>query len=227
MRTAVPPTTVGLRPRSANDAPITQERVSVHTAPADFTEFYQRYYGYVVRLVSRRGISPANAEDVAQIILTHFFRHNALADYDPERLNSEGQSARFTTFLSGFVITYLQHHLNRARIEAARTESLDLFDGDPLGENSWINLQGPRVTSDFSGPEYDDFIREAHRRLREEALAADFRGCDLVEFFDAMREQVSLTGSIDTAALAEQFGVAVRTVQKWVQQRVRTALEGM
>lgn len=195
-----------------------------HEVPADFTELYQRYYSYVVRLIISRGIAPSDAEDVAQIILTHFYRRNSLAHYSPDHRTAEGRQAKFTTFLSGFVLVYLKHHLDRARIEEMRRANMHpLSEEDPLNEYSAINRQGPRVEDAQDGPEYVEFVQEAHARL----AAADFSGnCDLRELFEAMREQIAFTGAYNTAELAARFNAPVSTVQKWIG-RLRTELAGM
>lgn len=213
MRTATPPTTLRQgRATGSYSAPVQHSRISDHSAPEDYTEFYARYYPYVVRLVIDRGISPSNAEDVAQSILEHFFKRNSLDFYDPEHVTERGKTTQFTTFLSGFVLTYLRHHLDRARIEHARQEGLPI-DEDPSNEHSWANTSGPRTESDLSGPEFDEFLAAAHRSLS----AAKFKGaCSLVDLFDALREQVETTGTYSVQALANQFGSTPSTVQNWI-----------
>lgn len=190
--------------------------------PVDFTELYQRYYGYVVRLISQRGIVYDDVEDVAHTILIHFFRHDALADYDPER-TFHGRRARFTTFLSGFVLTYLQHHLDRQRIVTDRSTRLDLLTEDADEEDSWANRKGPSYNDDTTAPEYDELVGSIHARLE----ASTFNGSvNLVRLFEAMRVQIAETGAYNTAELSAQLGTNPSTLQNAIK-RLRSELEGL
>lgn len=203
-------------------------RITDHSVPADFTELFDRYYGYIVRLINRKGIHPNDVEDVAQAILLHFYRRDSLNHFDPSyrtKANGAEFEARFTTFLSGFVVTYLQHYLSSQARDQSRAALRIDETGDPLSEESWANTRGPRVEADHSEVEYHELVGTIHARLATVKTRPNST-CDLVALFEAMREQIALTGTYDSAALAASFNVPVSTIQNWIK-RLRTELTGL
>ena len=215
----MPPTTLIDDRKPAHDkSDVRQSRITDHSTPLDFTEMYERYYGYVVRLIASKGIHHADAEDVAQKILTRFYERDSLNFYKPDHVTLHGgveYTTKFTTFLSGFVVTYLQHHLSRQTIVDNR---LILGYGD-----EGLELEETPYDQDFTGPEYVEALTEIHRRLSGAEVQSTIVLADL---FEAMREQISYTGKYATSKLAEQFGVSPAHIRTYIAL-IRTQLEGL
>lgn len=197
--------------------------------PENFSELFDHYYGYVVRLVADNGIFADHAEDVAMTILMHFFRHNALADFDPNfKSNHSGvvRPARFMTFLSGFVLLYLKHHrVMQAKKMSREPISLDAIVYGDEGNDSetWLDIHGPAGDPGVERVEYLDTVAGIRRRLADVRPRTDQDKFNALEFFEAMREQVALTDTYNTRELAKRFGVATSTIQNWVK-RLRAEL---
>jgi hypothetical protein len=234
MRTTTPPVQLNVEAPGTLKAEIDvrQSRITDHSVPESFTELYDRYYGYVVRLVKRRGIAHSDVEDVAQTIFAHFYRRGSLEYFDAERVDvHDGReyTAKFTTFLSGFVVTYLQHHLTmqeRNENRMVRSGGLDSLMEDPTEENSWVNTRGPRYDDDHSRVEYVEFVENLHVRLSSVKPRSARTVCDLPVFFEAIRKQIEVNGKYDADELAAQFGVARRTIHNWLGL-LRAELNGL
>lgn len=182
--------------------------LSENYVPTDFSDMFEHYYPYVVALVRRRGILPQSAEDVAMTILTKFFEKNALEDYRPEFTTAHDgivRSARFPTFLSGFVLAYLRHYQHRQGVHLRR-ESMALEDA-PL---SFLWSQGT-----FEETEAQDFITSVTRHLQKIPPTPRSKVA-MADLFEAIVRQVELTGDISVTELAQTFGVSATSVRNWL-----------
>lgn len=191
--------------------------------PADFTELFGHYYDYVVRLVKKAGIEPQNAEDVAMTILSKFYEKDALSDYDPTRtreINGVARTTQFSTFLSGFVLVYVQHYRDRQNVtkwrEVLKVDSTVTVGGPDGAEKNWLDVQG-HVTRD----DHDDLLLQdlaasitAHLKTREGTGRA--RRVALTDFFSRLMVEVTVDARINVARLAEEYQVSPQAVYKWL-----------
>lgn len=196
--------------------------------PGTYSDMFQHYYTYVVKMVTKLGIDPQNAEDVAMTILSKFIEKDALADFDPDFQSSYGgvkRTAKFRTFLSGFVATYVQHHRTRQMKQAYRemrsTNQPVVSDssnnsGDAVIE--WIELYGPNVIDEHEDLAEQDLIRQIRTRLTASGVRNNQDRCNLADFFEAVLEQSNETGKVDVTALSVQFGVSKTTIQNWIKR---------
>lgn len=192
--------------------------------PDSFSELFDHYYGYVVRLVADNGIVADNAEDVAMTILLHFFRRDALGFYDPNfTTNHSGvtRQARFSTFLSGFVLEYLKHHrVMQSKKMSREPISLDAIVHNDEGSDSdtWLDIHGPAHDPGEEAVEYLDTVASIRRRLADVRPRTEQDKFNALEFFEAVREQVYLTDTYSVQDLAKRFGVATSTIQAWMKR---------
>lgn len=187
--------------------------------PEDYSDLFEHYWRYVVKLVRSFGIDDQNAEDVAMTILTKFLEKDALADYRPEFVSNHGGVARpavFTTFLSGFVFAYVRHHRDRQTITKRREPAmLDAPVAQDGTATTWIEMYGPVEPEDHDDIYHDDLVRAIRRSL--EAMPPSARAhVNIVALFDRMVAQISTTGQYDTAALAAEFGVSQSAIRNWI-----------
>lgn len=192
--------------------------------PTTFSDMFQHYYPYVVKLVAKMGIDQQSTEDVAMTILTKFYEKDALSDFDPTFQTSHGgvvRSAKFRTFLSGFVVTYVQHYRTRQTKQAYREcistdQPSNQFEG-----LTWLDFHGPSVTDNHEDLEEQDLLRGIRAHLLESSSSNNQDRCNLPEFFEAIQTQLEVLGKIDVAALSVTFGVCNASVRNWIK-RLRT-----
>lgn len=207
--------------------------VDYKCAPSDYAELYRIYYRYVVNLVGSFGIDENNKEDVASDILATFFARGFLEKFDPTLVfeyKGQKRPARFKSFLSRFVATYVRGHYDKQKRLASReVQIVDLLMGQGdhgLAQNGssngsrWAELYGDTVAS----PE-DDVLET----IMEEDLANGLRAyladvprrsasdsCDLVRLFDEVRKQCLDRGAYDISLLKATFGVSSTAMHTWV-----------
>lgn len=202
--------------------------VDYMSAPQDYAELFHTYYPYVVNLVNKFGITEDNKEDVASEILTRFMERGFLEKFDPSLTffyNGEQRPARFKTFLSRFVLTYVQGHYDKQkRIAKRETQLCDVMFRESWGHGAealrWVDLYGD------SHEGHEEAVLDA---VREEDLARGLRNyladiphrstgdrCDLVALFDAVRTQCLDKGCYDITALKEQFSVSSTAMHTWI-----------
>lgn len=196
-----------------------------HYVPTSFEDMFERYYDYVVRLVSQSGIDFQNAEDVAMTILTKFFEKDALSDFDPEFTTQYGgvvRKAVFRTFLSGFVKTYVRHYKERQRIQKDRegfsADTVMFFYSESGEAATWLDLSGPVYEENYDALHEKDLIQSIRAHLDSVPPRNVQDQCDLRAFFEAVLVQTYEDGRVDTATLAEQFEVSKTSIQNWLKR---------
>ncbi len=203
----------------------TTQREADRSVPSSFEEMFATHYDYVVRLVAQSGIDFQNAEDVAMTILTKFFEKDALNDFDPEFTTEYGgitRKAVFRTFLSGFVKTYVRHYRDRQEVTRLREGfSVDtvMFTYADSGEPAtWMDLQGPSFEEKYEDLAEQDLLASIRSRLQHSTPRNSQDQCNMPEFFEAVLRQTYAEGRVDTAALAEEFGVSKTSIQNWLKR---------
>ncbi len=200
------------------------------TAPSDYADLFRKYYSYVVALVRRSGIDESRAEDVAQEILMRFFERDFLAEFDPTLVftyDGKSRPARFKSFLTKIVLSYVRGHWDKQQINKSREpllcDTIVTADHGQSGQNNrittWIETFGQTV----DGPE-DDILE----LLSEAALVAELRAylaavpkrsrydtCDLVALFDLVVEQIRARGELDATAIRRHFNISTTAVHSW------------
>lgn len=204
------------------------KKITADFVPDSYSEMFQHYYIYVVKLVTNLGITPQNAEDVAMVILTKFIEKDRLPDFDPEYVSEHGgvkRKATFRTFLSGFVATYVQH---QRTIQMKQTYREGQSTNQPVAHSAgtnegaeWIDLYGPKVTDDHDALAEADLLRQIRVQLAQIPSRNTQDRCNLSYFFEAVLAQTEDKGKADVAELALQFGVSKTTIQNWIK-RLRT-----
>lgn len=200
------------------------------SAPSDYAELYRIYYRYVVNLVGAFGIDDNNKEDVASDILATFFARGFLEKFDPALVfeyKGQQRPARFKSFLSRFVTTYVRGHCDKQRrLHSREVQICDVLmgQGEAYGGSSngsrWAELYGE------VSPGHEDDVLEI---LMEEDMASGLRAyladvprrsasdsCDLVALFDEVRRQCLERGAYDITRLKEIFGVSSTAMHTWV-----------
>lgn len=196
--------------------------------PQTFAELYAHYFTYVVKYVIALGIEPQNAEDVAQTVLTKFFEKDRLSDYDPDRyveVNGRIRKAMFGTFLSGFVRLYVMHYRDRQWVLKKREgTSLDANsrpdsqpDEDAFGLQEGAFL-GYQMVEEYEDLHFITLVKGIRSHLSHVPAKNSQDQCNLVEFFNAVLQQVYEDGKIDTIVLAEKFSVSKTSIQNWLKR---------
>lgn len=201
--------------------------VDYMSAPKDYAELFRTYYPYVVNLVNKFGITDDNKEDVASEILTRFMERGFLEKFDPAlrfEYNGEWRPARFKSFLSKFVLTYVQGFYDKQkRILVREVQICDMYlTGDERAGAGvrWVEVYGEVAQS------HEDEILDA---LVEQELADGLRRyladvprrssndrCDLVALFDEVRAQCLQRGSYDITTLKASFEVSSTAMHTWM-----------
>ena len=200
-------------------------RISGDYVPVSFEDMFSYYYEFVVKLVGHFGIDRQNSEDVAMTILTKFFEKDVLSDFNPEFTTQYGgvtRKAVFRTFLSGFVRTYVRHYKDRQVIHKRREGfSVDtpMFNYSDTGEAvTWMDYLGPRYYEEHEDLEEADLVRAIRERLALTKPRNAQDQCNMTEFFERVLQQVYETDHVDTAVLAEEFGVSKTSIQNWLKR---------
>ena len=188
---------------------------STDYVPADFSDLFKNYYQYVTRLVQRFGIEEQNSEDVAMTILTKFYEKDVLADFSPSFTTHHGGVTRpavFSTFLSGFVFSYVRHYRTRQVLHTQREGKSIYTPVDMPGNLCWIDLNTPSVSTDYDEMITEDLIRSITAHLT--ALPPRVRErINLATVFSRVAEQINQSGKYDVPALSKEFGVSQNAVR--------------
>jgi len=197
--------------------------------PQDYTDLFENYYTYVTRLVSKNGIDPLNAEDVAMSILSKFIENDVLADFDPTYGNRE---AKFSTFLGGFVSLYVRHHRERQIVRRVREPIImDLPEAQGKskhGMGTWGEYHSKPTVETYDDLYGDDLAQVIRKHLLTLPTGSRARKFTLVDLFDVLVEQVKNLGEHNYPAAAAALGVtppAVRNALPALRAAVRVALE--
>lgn len=187
------------------------------TVPATNAEVFEIYYNHIKFLIRKYGFHEELVEDMASILMLKFVEKEVLADYDP----SHASTANFKTFLSGFVMSYLYHHMTRERrkrdIEAYSTDySYTLDDGSM---DLFIDQCPETYVSDEENIETLDLIIDIRKYLSEnpKVMAKQTRAVKLEDFFSKVLEQVETQGSVNGKELAAFYGVSTTTISNWMK----------
>lgn len=213
-----------LDPRSV--VSIATSGVDYLSAPKDYAELFRIYYVYVVRLVHKHGIDENQKEDVASEILTRFYERGFLEKFDPTLTfvyKGQQRPARFRSFLSKFVLTYVRGHYDKQKRVANREwQVCDLLltgDSSDAGVR-WVDIYGESEPSHednvLDGVMESDFVRGLRNYLADLPPRSDYDRCDLVELFDTMVDQVRDRGEYNVYELAARFGVSYTAMHQWV-----------
>jgi RNA polymerase sigma-70 factor (ECF subfamily) len=177
---------------------------STTEAQAALAGLCETYWPPVYALIRRRGLSPADAEDLTQSYFARFFEKDYLNDFRPE-------AGRFRTFLRASISHFLANEWDRERAlkrgggqvrisldaataeERLRLEPVDRLTPEAIFERTWAAAQLARCLE----------------RLREEQSASGGR-----ERFDRLKAFLTSDGSIaDYAALARELGLSDSTLR--------------
>lgn len=207
--------------------PIATSGVDYKSAPENYAELFRIYYVYVVRLVHKHGIDENIKEDVASEILTRFFERGFLEKFDPTLTfpyKGELRPARFRSFLSKFVLTYVRGHYDKQQRTAAR--EIQICDMQVSGHQStagdirWIDVYGPMTDGHeeavLDEVMADELIKGLRNYLADVPRRSDYDNCNLVALWDALTTQVRDRGECDVKALSEQFGVSYTAMHTWI-----------
>lgn len=208
---------------------IVDNGVDYKSAPASYADLFQMYYPYVVSLVRKHGIDDNRKEDVASEILLRFFERDFLDKFDPDLVfhyDGQDRPARFKSFLTKFVLTYLKGH--RDKQHRLTTREVLIFDlpvnaGKPESfghTTTWGEVYGGEARS-----HEDDVIEQALGANLVAQMRAYIEGvprrsrydtCDLVALFDEVIRQIDQTGEWDVAELRAIFGVSSTAMHSWM-----------
>lgn len=199
--------------------------------PANYEEFHRLYFSHIVYLCSIGGIDQQSVEDVASDIFMRLMERGFLDFFDADKVfeyQGEQRPARFKSFLSTTVTTYLRGHLDKQRrLQRREWQIVDLPVGTPTA--SLAGAADQQYWGTLYGPREDDHADEVIDMIAEEDTARGVRAylatiprrsthdrCDLVALYDAVRAQILATGIYDVRLLREQFGIATTTMHTWM-----------
>ena len=206
--------------------------VDYTAAPPDYADLFRTYYPVVLGILRKHGIAEQHREDAASEILLRFLERDFLSKFDPDLVfvyQGEARTARFATFLTGFVIRYARGLRDKQRRRAFREPALcDMHIGDAFEAHpkNWLEVfaEPLGVPNQFGTPEADvldgiegqelidelrDYLRRIPRRHRRDR-------CDLLAVFDAWVAQIRRYGQPNINELRHQFGVSATTMHAWV-----------
>lgn len=198
------------------------------SAPADYADLFRKYYDYVVTLVRRNGIEENRKEDVACDILLRFYERDFLAKFDPTLVfhyDGQDRPARFKSFLTKFVLTYVRGYRDKhARLAARELLICDMpigvsrNTGDTLA--TWVEVFGdptPGAEADVvDALDEADLVAELRAHIATVPRRSKYDTCDLVVLFDAVIEQIRADGAWNVAELRARFGVSSTAMHSWM-----------
>jgi RNA polymerase sigma-70 factor (ECF subfamily) len=177
---------------------------STTEARAALAGLCEAYWPPVYAFIRRRGLSPADAEDLTQSYFARFFEKDYLGDFRPE-------AGRFRTFLRASISHFLANEWDRERAlkrgggqvrisldaataeERLRLEPIDRLTPEAVFERQWAAA----------------VLARCLERLREEQSASGGR-----ERFDRLKAFLTGDGvSADYAALARELGLSDSTLR--------------
>jgi len=173
-------------------------------ARAALAQICEAYWPPVYAFVRRRGMAPADAEDLTQSYFARFFEKEYLRDFRPE-------AGRFRTFLLASVSHFLSNQWDRERArkrgggtvqisfdaasaeERLRLEPVDRLTPEAIFERQWAAA----------------VLARCLERLREEQSASGGRAR-----FERLKAFLTGDGAAsDYAALAQELGIGESTVR--------------
>lgn len=212
----------------------TANDVDYKSAPEDYAALYRIYFPYMVNLVAKNGINENNKEDVASEIFLRFMERGFLELFNPDLVfEYEGQKrpAKFKSFLSRAVTTYVRGHCDKQRRQSQRevqicdaqmnTPGTSVGSSNGGGEKlSWADLYGT-PTDDHAEKVMDLIVEQQdHQAIRDYLATVPPRSshdlCNLVDVFDAVRAQILGYGEYDVKTLQVRFGVSTTTMHNWL-----------
>jgi RNA polymerase sigma-70 factor (ECF subfamily) len=177
---------------------------STTEAQAALAGLCETYWPPVYAFIRRRGLSPADAEDLTQSYFARFFEKDYLSDFRPE-------AGRFRTFLRASISHFLANEWDRERAlkrgggqvrvsldaataeERLRLEPVDRLTPEAIFERTWAAA----------------LLARCLERLREEQAA----GGSEPRFLRLKPFLTSDGTSTDYAAVADELGVAASTLR--------------
>ncbi len=203
--------------------PVKDNGADTVSAPADYAALYTQYWDYVLTLVRRFGFEENKREDVAAEILLRFYERDFLSVFDPTLVfEYQGQErpARFKSFLTKFVLTYLRGLKDKQRRQANREK---LLCDTLVGHQEivpWVEVFGDTMPGAdeyaLGRLEEEDLVAELREYIKQVPRRSAFDTCDLVALYDAVIVQVRQYGVWDVAALRKQFGVSSTAMHSWL-----------
>lgn len=205
--------------------------VDYKSAPSDYAALFTIYYRYIVNLVAKNGIDDNNKEEVACDIIMHLIDIDIIGQFDPDLVfeyQGSMRPARFKSFLSRRVFTYCKHYRDKQKRLAAR--ELQLCDQHLTSQRAGSSKEvSPDTWVDIHGTPHPDHADTVIELVGEQQDATWLRTwlasrprrsthdrCDLVELFDAVRQQVLTTGEYNIADLRAQFQLSTTTMHVWL-----------
>lgn len=216
-------------------APSSQPHDPAHTAPEDYSAFFEEYFAYIRNLVAKCGIRPENVDDAASEVLLKFFEKDALAWYDPDKLHihtgpggkTRVTTASFKTLLRRFVMLY-------SRTERDKQMLRDRREGNSLVTESSEGPVPAAITRAITQSGCEDAVvacLDAQRGLataREHLVAVVWKEGTpprlMTEVFDAVADAAQASDGPPTrSAVAKRLNCSVGTAGQ-AMRAMRVAL---
>ncbi len=192
--------------------------------PTSYDELFRHYYPYVTGLVHKYRVPDDQIEDVSMTLLSKFIEHNMLDQYDPEHMGGNGRPVQFSSFLSGFIVAYVRHYVDKAAKQAHREPQWIDQDADSLvrggqdgldGAVNWLDRNGFTHQDDLSDIEYDLLVHTIRLHLARIPVK---RKKNFLLLFDLILDQLEEHGRIYIVELAALFEVSEPLVQRWMKE---------
>lgn len=203
--------------------PVTDNGADTISAPADYAALYTQYWDYVLTLVRRFGFEENRREDVAAEVLLRFYERDFLAVFDPTLVfEYQGQQrpARFKSFLTKFVLTYLRGLKDKQRRQANREKLIcDTVVGHQV-DTAWIDVFGDTVPGAdeiaLGRLEEQDLVQRLREHIKTVPRRSGYDTCDLLALYDAVIAQIREHGVWNVAELRARFGVSNTAMNAWL-----------
>lgn len=209
------------------------------SAPANYADFFARYWDITVNLLRGFGISENDLEDCACEIMLRFMERGSLEKFDPDLsfpYLGELRPARFRSYYSRAVEMYSRGLRDKQKKLARRefqicdvhyagstnpgSNAVDVQGGGKSAQGSWAETYG-EANPDHSDGVLDMMVEQAEADAVRRMLSlvpprnAQDR-CDLVALYDAVRMQILIYGEYDIRRLTEKFGVSSTAMHSWM-----------
>ena len=202
------------------------------SAPKDYTSLFETYFEYMKALVRTNaphfGVRLDLADDIAAEILLRLYERDFLSFFDPtltSEYNGEVKTARFKSFLSKLVLTYMRGICSKHRkLDERERLVLDqpvIVNGTDTA-TTWLEAFGydrdKQVLEDdvISLVSCQQTVRLLRDYLKTVPRKSKTDLCDLPMLFELILQQYSRDGVLDVSALQSHFHISTTAIYNWL-----------
>lgn len=196
--------------------------IDAYHVPADYSELFRVYYGYIKGYLRKLGIPAQDCPDAASYVLERMVARDFLAFFDPgyqSERNGKPVQVRFRNLLNASV----EHYARGLRDSQRRRASSEIllcdkeYAGDGDQSWRWLDVFGPATWDEYGGLDEEALVSRLRNHLATVPRRSTRDLCDLTALFDELVQQVrGGSDSIDYGRVQRRFGIGSTAAHSWV-----------